>query len=67
MRKFGSCGIILIAATVCATATACTPDDGNVEYTPKRNATLTGNFYVSKSPYEETERVDSVCYNEEHA
>lgn len=67
MRKFGSCGIILIAAAVCATAVACTPDDGNVEYTPKRNATLTGNFYVSRSPYEETERVDSVCYNEQHA
>ena len=67
MRKFGSCGIILIAAAVCTTAVACTRDDGDVEYTPKRNATLTGNFYVSKSPYEESEKVDSVCYREEHA
>ena len=68
MRKFRRVGIVLIAAALCATAfSACSPTDDNVEYTPKRNATITGNYYVSKSPYEEAKRVDSVCYREDHA
>lgn len=68
MRKFRRVGIVLIAAAVCATAfSACSPANDDVEYTPKRNALITGNYYVSKSPYEETEAIDSVCYDEEHA
>lgn len=67
MQKFKKSGIILLSAVLCASAlSACLTTDDE-EYTPKRQVQLTGNSYVSRSPYEDPETVDSACYNEEHA
>lgn len=66
MQRVKKIGVILLSAALCTAALSACSHDGE-EYTPKRQPQLTGNSYLSRSPYEDAETVDSVCYNEEHA